>query len=602
MSRHHSIRKPIITLPFWERRRWILGLFIIIIMLLLSRAAYLQIMHKDFLQSQGNARHLRTLPLMAYRGQLQDRYGEPLAVSTPVDSVWVNPTPFVTARSQWSTLAALLDLKLTDLEQAIAARQQREFVYLKRHISPNVAEQVKALQLPGVFLQREYRRYYPTGEISAHLLGFTNVDDQGQEGLELALEDYLRGIVGSKRVLQDGNGLIVAEVETIKLPHAGQDIRLSIDRRLQYLAYRELKAAVAKYQARAGSAVILDVHTGEVLALVNQPAFNPNSRLKHHSAHYRNRVITDVFEPGSTFKPFTIISALESGQYTPLSRLDTRPGYLTVGKYTVEDERNHGIINLTTLLQKSSNVGASKIALALTKKQLWYTLRQLGFGQISGCGFPGEVSGNLPHYGQWQRIEQATIAFGYGVNATLLQLARAYAAIGNEGILPPIRLLALEQSETVATIENEPTTLLNSLPKTSPSISEEKELLTQQPTSKRIMQVKTAWQVLKMMEAVVKPGGTGTLAQVRGFRVAGKTGTVRKAIRGGYSGKDYQAVFVGIVPASAPRLVMAVIINEPRQQSFYGGEVAAPIFAKVMAGALRLLGIPLDDVAALNKR
>ncbi len=548
---------------FWRRRQWMLVLFILIISILLGRAIYLQINNATFLKNQGNARYLRTQSIMAHRGTLMDRNDEPLAISTPVESVWVNPSQFMTVHSHWSNLAELLNIDLSKLEVLLNNRMQREFVYIKRHISPSIAQQINALKLPGVFLQREYRRYYPTGEISGHLLGFTNIDDQGQEGLELALNHILKGIPGAKRVLQDKNGRVIANVENLRLARSGKNIRLSLDRRLQYLAYRELKAAVLRSKARAGSAIILDVRTGELLAMVNQPAFNPNNRSQFRSEHYRNRIVTDVLEPGSTIKPFTIACALESGKYQPTSRVNTHPGHLQLGQYIVRDSRNYGVINLSTIIQKSSNVGASKIALSLLSKRLWYFLRQVGFDQSSGSGFPGEVTGHLPHFSEWHTTRQASISFGYGINVTLLQLARAYAALGNQGVLLPIRFLPFKRGE--------------------------------KKKGKRIMQTKTAQEVLQMLKGVVKSGGTGSLAQIRGWSIAGKTGTVRKHTTGGYSRDNYLALFAGLVPANAPRLVMVIMIDEPHQGSYYGGKVAAPVFAKVMAGTVRLLNIPPDE-------
>jgi cell division protein FtsI (penicillin-binding protein 3) len=557
------------TLPFWGRRQWVLGIFVLIIGVLLCRAVYLQLINANFLQSQGNARHLRTLSIAAHRGMLMDRNGEPLAISTPVASVWVNPAQFVTARQKWAMLTKLLDIKTSELEALLAKRMQREFVYIKRHISPSLASKVQALKLPGVFLRREYRRYYPAGEVSAHVLGFTNVDDHGQEGLELALNNFLMGMPGAKRVIQDKTGQVIALVESLRIPRPGQNIRLSIDRRLQYLAYRELKAAVLRSRARAGAAIILEVHTGEVLAMVNQPAYNPNNRRELQSERYRSRAVTDVFEPGSTIKPFTIAAALESGKYSPTSRVNTHPGFLQLGKYTVRDSRNYGVISLATVIKKSSNVGASKIALSLKPKRVWQTLMQVGLGRISGSGFPGEVAGHLPHFSEWHTARRASISFGYGVSVTLLQLARAYAALGNDGILPPVHFLPVNDEKTG------------------------------KGQGKRVMQAKTARQVLHMLKAVVKPGGTGSLAQISRFSVAGKTGTVRKVVAGKYSDNDYLALFAGIVPASAPRLVMVVLIDQPRADSYYGGKVAAPVFAKVMSGALRLLNIPPDNLTGL---
>ncbi|MBE9562878.1 MAG: penicillin-binding protein 2, partial [Proteobacteria bacterium] len=400
--------------------------------ILLLRAVYLQVNRADFLQYQGNARHLRTVPILAHRGMLMDRNGKPLAISTPVDSVWVNPAQFITVRDKWPVLASLLALKTSSLENILAKRMQREFVYLKRHIEPKIANKITALKLPGVFLQREYKRYYPTGEISSHVLGFTNIDDYGQEGLELALNNFLLGTPGKKQVIQDKNGQLIAQPINLVLPRMGHDIRLTIDHRLQYLVHRELKQAVLNSKAQAGSAVILDVHTGEVLAMANQPTYNPNNR--NNLKNYRNRVITDVFEPGSTLKPFTIATALASGKYNPNTTIDTNPGSLSLGKYKIRDSRNYGVIDVTTVIKKSSNVGASKIALSLSANRLWKVLSHSGFGYISGSGFPGEVAGHLSHFSEWYKVQQASISFGYGINVSLLQLARAYAMLGNDGV------------------------------------------------------------------------------------------------------------------------------------------------------------------------
>lgn len=548
---------------FWQRRQWMLSLFILIVTVLLGRAIYLQIIHKDFLQTQGTARHQRVLTLPAYRGRLLDRHGSPLAISTPVESVWVNPKQFVDALPQWEALAEILELSFTELNALLAGRLQREFVYLKRHVSPAIAERVRDLNLPGVFLQQEYRRYYPSAEMTAHVVGFTNIDDQGQEGLELALDKFLTGVAGSKKVLQDNNGRIIAEIENVEAPKSGRDIALSIDLRLQYVAYRELKAAVQATQARAGSVVILDVHTGEILAMVNQPAYNPNDRQDRMSDHYRNRVMTDVFEPGSTLKPFTIAAALESGKYIPTSRIDTRPGRLQIGEYTIRDSHNYGFIDLGTIIQRSSNVGASKIALSLSRNQLGQLFQAVGFGRSTHCGFPGEVAGYLPPFAKWQTTEQATLSFGYGLNMTVLQLARAYAVLGNHGVLPVVSFLPIQRKI---------------------------------PNTVRVLSVDTAHHLLTMLEAVVKDGGTGHLASVPGYRVAGKTGTARKVVAKEYSEGRHIALFAGIAPVLAPRLAIVVLIDEPQGKSYYGGKVAAPVFAKIMGEALRLLGIAPDTM------
>jgi cell division protein FtsI (penicillin-binding protein 3) len=532
-------------------------------LMLVWRAVDLHVFHKDFLQNQGDARYLRVVPIPAHRGMIMDRHGEPLAISTPVDSVWVQPSAFSNAYTDWPKLANLLKLDLAHIQRSVSQRQDKEFVYLKRHISPDLAKRVMALELPGVNLQREYHRYYPAGEVAAHVLGFSNVDDRGQEGLELAYDDWLKGVQGSQRVLKDRLGRVVRHVEQIHKPVPGRDLTLSLDRRLQYLAYRELKRAVQKHKARSGSAVILDVQSGEVLAMVNQPSYNPNNRKQFKGGQTRNRAVTDLLEPGSTVKPFTVVAALESGKFRATSLVDTAPGQIRLGKAVIRDSRNYGQISLAKVIQKSSNVGASKIALALPDETLWKVHARLGFGNVTDSGFPGEAEGLLSHARHWRDIEKATMAYGYGLSVTPLQLARAYSVLATNGVLKPVSFLRTED-----VIEGE-----------------------------RIIAASTARQVRSMLEAVVKAGGTGTQAQIAGYKVAGKTGTVKKAVAGGYSDDRYIAVFAGIAPASQPRLAMVVTINEPRGDTYYGGEVAAPVFSKVMAGALRMMGIPPDDIS-----
>lgn len=544
---------------FWPRRQWMLGIFIVIIAVLMWRAIDLQVMHKEFLQNQGEARHLRTVTLAAHRGMLLDRRGEPLAISTPVDSIWVNPTQLLQNEpKQLSQFAQQLDMNFKQLASLLKGRMQRDFVYIKRHIAPQQAQKILALKLRGVFSQREYRRYYPAGEITAHVLGFTDVDDKGQEGLELALDTELTGISGEKQVLQGKNGQIIADVRSLSLPYAGKDIHLTLDRRLQYVAHRELKAAVTKHHADSGSIVILNVQTGEILAMVNQPAQNPNDWTRRDGGLYRNRAVTDVFEAGSTIKPFTIALGLESGRYTAKTVVQTHPGIIQFGEYKVKDTRNYGNIDLATILKKSSNVGASKIALSLPKKFMWQFFSDLGFGTSSGSGFPGEVKGKLIHFRYWQEVEHATLSFGYSMNVTLLQLARAYAALGNQGRLPTVQFVLDNHANQ----------------------------------SQKIMKPQTAQRVVEMLEAVVSKGGTGEKAQVAGFRIAGKTGTVRKpAKNGGYEDNAYFSLFVGLAPAQRPQLVMAVLIDNPQAGQYYGGEVAAPVFARTMKQVLRLLNI-----------
>lgn len=544
----------------------VVGIVFAVAAVMLWRAVDLHVLNKDFLQSQGNARYMRTMPVAAHRGVITDRHGDPLAVSTPVDSVWINPAEFLTERASWNQLTKLLSLKTDKVERLVLQRAKREFVYLKRHIRPELAEKVAALNVAGVYLQREYHRYYPAGEVAAHVLGFTNIDDAGQEGLELAYNDWLRGKSGRKMVIKDRLGRTIKHVESIRAAEPGKDLALSIDRRLQYLTYRELKRAVQQYKAKSGSAVILDTKTGEVLAMVNQPSYNPNNRRKLKSSHLRNRAVTDVFEPGSTIKPFTVAAALESGKFNTNSVVNTSPGYYRIGKYVVQDVKNYGRINLSTILSKSSNIGASKLALGISAKNLTDVHSRIGFGFSTGSGFPGEVGGiiNLPT--EKQLVERATLAYGYGLSVTPLQLARAYGAIANDGVMPATSFIRVDE------VEHE----------------------------ERVLPKKYAIQIRKMLEAVVNKNGTGSRAAVAGYRISGKTGTVKKATAGGYSDDSYVALFAGMAPASNPRLAMVVTINEPQGDVYYGGKVAAPVFSKVMSGALRLMDIAPDNVTDKN--
>jgi len=546
------------------RRRLVLGVLLAGLAALVWRAFDLQLEERDFLRGQGEARHLRVVSVPAHRGMITDRHGEPLAISTPVDSVWANPQELIVARERLPELAQLLGLPVDGVQQLLAGRGDREFVYLRRHVTPDLGRAVLALDLPGVALQREYRRYYPAGEVAGHVLGFTNIDDVGQEGIELAYDDHLRAEAGSKQVIKDRLGHVIDEVGSVRDPRPGRDLRLSLDRRIQYLAYRELKAAVKQYQARSATAVVLDARTGEVLAMVNQPSFNPNNRRVLNSDSYRNRAVTDVFEPGSTLKPFTVAAALESGRYRPGTPVDTSPGWLQVGRLTVRDIRDFGPIDVATVITKSSNVGVTKIALDLPAEALWQVLRQAGFGAPTGSGFPGEVAGLLSSPRRWSPVEVATLSYGYGLSTTPLQLAQAYAMLANGGVRIPVSLLARDD----------------------------------QPAGERVLEQATVDALLRMMETVVSPVGTARRAAVTGYRVAGKTGTVKKSIAGGYADDRYVAVFAGVAPASRPRLVTVVVISEPQGKEYYGGLVAAPAFARIMAGALRLMNIAPDDPAA----
>lgn len=555
-SRDNSFR-------YTARRSFVLGLFALGMVSLVARAVDLQVLKRDFLQGQGDARQQRVVEIPAHRGMIKDRNGEALAISTPVDSVWANPQETMLARERLPGLAKLLDMEQDELYRRLAERADREFIYLQRHINPDLARQVMDLEIPGVALQREYRRYYPMGEVTAHVVGFTDIDDHGQEGLELAYDEWLAGEPGAKRVIRDRLGRSVEDVERIRAPRAGREIRLSIDRRVQYLAYRELKAAVQRHGARSGSAVVLDVTTGEVLAMVNQPSFNPNSRKGLRGELYRNRAVTDVFEPGSTIKPFTIAAALESGLVKPASEINTAPGYYRVSGHTIRDAHNYGVLDISHIIIKSSNVGASKLALSMDPRDLWSMYSRVGFGQITGSGFPGEAAGVLTDASRWRELERATLSFGYGLSVTPLQLAQAYGVVAGDGMLRPAKFMLDGHAAT----------------------------------EERIMRAETAQRIRRMLEGVVSREGTGLRAAVSGYHVAGKTGTVHKSTAGGYAEDRYLSVFAGMAPASHPRLVSVVMINEPTDGEYYGGVVAAPVFSKIMSGALRLLDIPPDDLS-----
>jgi cell division protein FtsI (penicillin-binding protein 3) len=550
--------EQIITHPL---RLWIvLAVLFAALAVLAARAVQLQVVSADYLQAQGNARHLRVVEVAASRGMIVDRDGEPLAISTPVESVWADPGEFQEGRDQWGKLASLLEMAPRELARLYARNADREFMYLKRHVTPELARKVEALEVPGVGLRREYRRYYPSGPIAGHVVGFTDVDDRGLEGIELAFDDRLRGRPGKKQVIRDGRRDIIQDVENIQTAVDGSDVVLSIDARIQYLAFRALKAAVAENHARSGSVVVVDSRSGEILAMVNEPDFNPNNRSNLGSSRSRNRAVTDVFEPGSTLKPFTIATALETHRFSPDTRIETSPGFIKIGKYTIRDHRDYGLLTVSRVIVKSSNVGASKIALQLEPQAIWNTLRRVGFGDSTGSGLPGESTGRLMPWTRWHEVEQATMAFGYGIAVTPLQLAQAYQAIANDGVLIPVTILRRDQ----------------------PVIGE------------RAFAPSTAHEIRAMLEMAVSDQGTGSAARVPRYRVAGKTGTVHISTSDGYAEDRYTSVFAGMAPASSPRLVMMVMIEEPRAGRYYGGEVAAPVFARVMAGALRLLNISPD--------
>ncbi len=551
-SQHHLVK-----LPAWRRRVLLISVLLGFAALLV-RGVYLQSLHKEFLQQKGDARYSRTMVLQAHRGKITDRNGELLAISSPVESVWVSPADLTLNEANKKTLAGLLQMKTAEIDKK-TANPEREFVYLKRRISPALAGKVMSLEIPGVFLQREYKRFYPAGDVAAHIVGFTGIDDKGQEGLELARNDYLSGKAGSRRVIKDRQGRIVEDLEAVKVPQDGQDLVLSIDRRIQYLAFRELAKAVDQYKAKAGAAVVLDAKTGEVLAMTNIPTYNPNNPV-NIQGKTRNRCITDIYEPGSTMKPMAVSAAMQFGGYTPTTKVDTGGGTLTLGPATIHDAHPHGVISVAQVIQFSSNVGASKMALSLKREELWSTFNQLGFGASTQIGFPGEVSGRLRPYKIWRPIEQATMSYGHGISVTLLQMARAYTVFANEGELKPLSLVKL----------NEP------------------------PVGHQVFSTQVANDMKDMLELVVQPGGTAIKAQVPGYRVAGKTGTAHKLGPGGYEEDKYVGSFVGMAPASNPRLIMAVMIDEPTTGEYYGGTIAAPVFSAVMGDALRMLAVPQD--------
>jgi cell division protein FtsI (penicillin-binding protein 3) len=560
MKGRHSFDAP---LSFRWRAYVLVSLLVCAATGLVWRAVNLQLVDHTFLAREGDARFSRVVQIAAHRGTITDRYGEPLAVSTPVDSIWVNPKELALASDQLPRLASALKLDRGELARRITTNLDRDFLYLARHRDPSEAERIKALGIPGVYLSREYRRYYPSGEVAGHILGFTNVDDAGQEGLELAFDHWLAGENGAKRVIQDRYGRIVQNVDSIRSARPGRDLVLSIDLRIQYLAYRELKAAVRDNRASGGSVVVLDITTGEVLAMVNQPAYNPNDREHMAPGAYRNRAVTDMFEPGSSMKPFFVATGIAAGKYDDHSIIDTSPGFIKVGAKTFDDEHNLGAVNIATILAKSSNVGMAHIALSLPPELIWNTLTHFGFGQVTTSGFPGESAGLLPQLSQWRPIGIATMSHGYGISVTPLQLVHAYATIGARGLSRPISFLRVD----------------------SP------------PAGQRVLDEHSSIELTSMLESVViAEGATGKLAAIPGYRVSGKTGTAYKLFAGNYSTDRYTAVFAGVAPATNPRLAAVVVIDDPTGGQHQGGPVSAPVFSGVVGGALRLLAVAPDQL------
>lgn len=550
-------QQKLVRLPAW-RRRTLLFILLLGFGVLMARGFYLQTMQTDFLIKKGEAFSRRKVVLMPHRGKIYDRNFKPLAISLPVESLWINPADVKWSPAELKHVAVLLEMQTKVLQQK-AAQKNKEFVFVKRRVAPDVAKQVMAMKIPGVFSQKEYKRFYPAAEVAAHVVGFTGVDDVGVEGIEYLQNKLLSGSPGKRDFVRDRKGHVIEDVVAVQAPHDGQDLVLSIDRTVQYIVHRELSKAVDKHKAKAGAAVVLDAQTGEVLALVNVPTYNPNNPV-NLASKLRNSAIVNIFEPGSTMKPVTAAAAMEFGHFTPETKIQTAPGYLRIGTATIHDSHPNELLSVAQVIQKSSNVGSAKMALEINSEQLWNTYTQLGFGTPTKIGFPGEAAGKVRDYKTWRPIEKATMSYGHGISVTLLQLARAYTVFANQGELLPVTLRKLNE----------------------------------RPVGRQVFSAKVANDVKDMLELVVLPGGTALKAQVTGYRVAGKTGTAHKLGPHGYEHDKYVGSFVGMVPASNPRLIMAVMIDEPNNGEYYGGSVAAPVFSSVMTDVLRMLVVPQD--------
>ncbi len=557
---HRFTESPVLQLALQGWRSRMVGLLLMgAFLALVARGFYLQVINNDFLQEKGDSRYRRDIEVSASRGKITDRNGDMLAVSTPMKSIWAIPGDARTmAAPQKQQLAGLLDMSVRELDGKIAS--EKTFVFVKRQVAPETADRIAALKLPGVHQEKEYRRYYPTGDMTAHIVGFTGVDDKGLEGVELAFQQSLLGHAGSRTVIRDRRGSIVEDVGATKPPQDGKEVRLALDSKIQYLAYSHLKAAVDTNNAKAGGAIVIDARTGEILALANWPTYNPNNRQHLSGAQLRNRAITDTFEPGSVMKPFTAALALERGKVRFDTVINCAPGRLTIGTATISDAHPHGALTVAEVIQKSSNVGTAKIALGFPPKEMWEMFDSIGFGQAPNLGFPGEVNGRLRPWKNWRPIEQATMSYGHGIAVSLVQLARAYTVFARDGELMPLSLTRVDDGPVRGT---------------------------------RVFSPQTMREVRAMLEMAVQPGGTAPKARVPGYRVGGKTGTAYK-IEGGVYARKYIASFVGLAPISEPRLVVAVMIDEPTGGAHYGGDVAGPAFSQIMGGALRTLGVPPD--------
>ncbi len=558
--RVRNAKKPSVS-DFSGRRNFLVFFMMACMLILVGRAIDLQVFNKQFLKEEGDKRQVDDVSVSAYRGMIKDRNEQPLAISTPVESVGINPRELKFLKEdQLMQMEKLLSLPAGKIKELIKQYAQRRFIYIARRVNPQISEQVKALKLEGVYFERDFKRFYPAGAVSAHLVGFTDFEDVGQEGMEFYYEELLKGHEGSKRVVRDGQRRIIEDIESIKEPISGKNIELSIDQRIQYLAYRELQLAVSLNKAKSGALVILDAKNGEILAAVNQPSFNPNTKSSLTEGSHRNRALTDIFEPGSTVKPFVVAAALDGGYVSPSSMFVTNGTY-QIGRNTVKDVHNYGTLDLTHVIKKSSNIGVSMMALKMPPKYFWNIYHKLGFGVSAGSGFPGEAIGTMRDYKKWSDFDRAIMSFGYGISSSALQLARAYTALADDGVLHSVSLLKREEDDDAV----------------------------------RVFSAKTAKSVRKMMETVLMKDGTAYEGRVDGYTAAGKTGTVKKAGAGGYTEKNYFAVFAGMAPATDPRLIIVVMIDEPSAGQYYGGLVSAPVFSKVMAGALRILEVAPDQ-------
>jgi cell division protein FtsI (penicillin-binding protein 3) len=548
------------------RFRVVIGLLALMVGAICWRIIDLQVVDRDFLKGQGDARSLRHIPIPAHRGLITDRNGEPLAVSTPVTTLWANPKEMQAAKEHWPQLAAALGQNPQQLTERLTQQASKEFIYLVRGLTPEQGQHVLDLKVPGVYGLEEFRRFYPAGDVTAHMVGFTDLDDHGREGVELAYDEWLAGVPGKRQVIKDRRGRLIKDIQVTKNAKAGKTLALSIDLRLQYLATRELRNAIAEQEAKAGSLVIMDVKTGEVLAMVNQPTYNPNNRRSMFPAAMRNRAIIDVFEPGSTVKPISMSAALQSGRWKPTDKVEVYPGSLQIGRYTIKDvSRSEGpILDLTGILINSSNVGMSKIAFDIGGEAIYRVMAQVGLGQYTGLGFPGERVGNLPNHREWRKAETATLSYGYGVSVTALQLVHAYAAIANDGKMVPLSILKVDKA----------------------------------PEAVQAIPKDTAETVQSMLQQVIEAPRGVFRAQVPFYHVGGKSGTARKATVGskGYTENAYRSLFAGFGPMSDPRYAIVVVIDEPSKGGYFGGLVSAPVFSKVMSGTLRLMNVPPDNL------